>query len=96
MICRSEVENLACVQPNMLVVDVERLAANNVMLPNFVPERSTVPLTASVDNKQFTPIAIVHIEILSAKQLRAADRNGMYRSLCAYAPVKIKLCFVTI
>jgi Ca2+-dependent lipid-binding protein len=65
------------VEPNMLVVDVEKLAANNVMLPNFVPERSTVPLTASVDNKQSTSIAIVHIEIFSAKQLRAADRNGL-------------------
>jgi hypothetical protein len=65
------------VEPNMLVVDVEKLAANNVMLPNFVPEQSTVPLTASVDNKQSTSIAIVHIEILSAKQLRAADRNGL-------------------
>jgi hypothetical protein len=65
------------VEPNMLVVDVEKLAANNVMLPNFVPERSTVPLTTSVDNKQSTSIAIVHIEIFSAKQLRAADRNGL-------------------
>ncbi len=77
MICRSEVKNLACVQPNMLVVDVEKLAAHNVVWPNFVPERSTVPLTAPVDNKQSTSIAIVHIEIFSAKQLRAADRNGM-------------------
>jgi Ca2+-dependent lipid-binding protein len=60
-------------QPNLLVVDMEKIA-NNTMFSNMTSERTT----AFAQDDKAPATAILHLNILDAKQLRTTDKNDPF------------------
>ncbi|CAM6033293.1 unnamed protein product [Sphagnum compactum] len=61
------------VEPNLLVVDMEKIA-NNAMFSNMTSEQRT----AFAQDDKAPATAILHLDILDAKQLRTTDKNDPF------------------
>lgn len=69
----ADVFEQSLVEPNMLVLDVERLLSSGAMSTKDVASS----FGDSVDIQVKAPIAFVHLEILEASELKPSDPNGL-------------------